>query len=61
MNIEEGKSKVQKELDKGTAKVGNKERKVAKATRKTKEGKRHHEESEESRKKEDKIIKATLK
>ena len=42
MNIEqvvEDKSKTQADLDKGVTKVGSEERRVAKGTRKTKEGK----------------------
>ena len=55
------KSPLQDNLDKGTAKVGSKERKLVKGARKTKEGKEKHLETEDQRVKEEKLIKATLK
>lgn len=60
MNLEE---QAQQESEKGTNKkvVGGKERKIAKVERKTKEGKQRQQQSEESRIKQDQIIKATLK
>ena len=61
MGINEDKSQVQSALDKGKVKVGADERKVVKAVRKTDEGRQKHAESEESRKKEEALIKATLK
>ncbi len=63
MNLEEipKKSKQQEQLDKGKAKVGNQERKIAKVVRKTKEGKQIQSETEEKKKKNDLLIKATLK
>jgi len=62
MNIEEEKkSKVQFALDNGSSKVGNQERKIATATRKTKDGKERQAESEENRRREEALIKATLK
>lgn len=63
MNIDQTdeKSKTQAELDKGVAKVGSEERRVAKGNRKTQEGKQKQAETEEQRKKNEAIIKATLK
>jgi hypothetical protein len=62
MNIEESKkSQVQSALDSGKGKVGKDERKVVKASRKTEEGRGKHAESEEARKREEALIKATLK
>jgi hypothetical protein len=48
-------------LDQGATKVGNEDRKLAKVVRKTDEGKDLHKESEERRKRDDKLLKATLK
>ena len=62
MNIEQDdKSKTQADLDKGVTKVGSEERRVAKGSRKTQEGKQKQAETEESRKKNEAIVKATLK
>ncbi len=64
MNIEqvaEDKSKTQADLDKGVTKVGSEERRVAKGNRKTQEGKQKQAETEEQRKKNEAIVKATLK
>ncbi len=62
MNIEqEDKSKTQADLDKGVTKVGSEERRVAKGSRKTQEGKQKQAETEEQRKKNEAIVKATLK
>lgn len=64
MNIEQqvdDKSKTQADLDKGLTKVGSEERRVAKGNRKTQEGKQKQVETEEQRKKNEAIVKATLK
>lgn len=63
MNIEQtdDKSKTQSDLDKGVTKVGSEERRVAKGSRKTQEGKQKQAETEEQRKKNEAMIKATLK
>ena len=62
MNIEQDdKSKTQADLDKGLTKVGSEERRVAKGSRKTQEGKQKQAETEEQRKKNEAIVKATLK
>jgi hypothetical protein len=62
MSIDESKkSKIQSELDNGVSKVGIEERRLAKGARKTDEGRLKHAESEEKRKKEEALIKATLK
>ncbi len=62
MNIEQDdKSKTQADLDKGVTKVGSEERRVAKGSRKTQEGKQKQAETEEQRKKNEAIVKATLK
>ncbi len=62
MNIDQAAdSKTQSDLDKGVTKVGSEERRVAKASRKTQEGKQKQAETEEQRKKNEAIIKATLK
>jgi hypothetical protein len=62
MNLEEvKKSQIQSAIDSGKGKVGNDERKIVKGARKTDEGRMKHAESEEARKKEEAIIKATLK
>jgi hypothetical protein len=65
MNLEQqlasDKSKTQQELDAGLTKVGSEERRLAKGNRKTQEGKQKQAETEESRKKNEAIIKATLK
>lgn len=62
MNLEETKkSQIQSDLEKGKAKVGAEDRRVVKAPRKTKEGHQRQAESEEARKREEAIIKATLK
>lgn len=55
------KSKIQAELDSGKSKVGNEERRLAKGARKTEEGRLKHAESEEKRKRDEALIKATLK
>ena len=62
MNIgQDDKSKTQADLDKGVTKVGSEERRVAKGSRKTQEGKQKQAETEEQRKKNEAIVKATLK
>ena len=62
MNLEEAKkSQIQSAIDAGKGKVGKDERKIVQGTRKTDEGRLKHAESEEARKKEEAIIKATLK
>jgi hypothetical protein len=62
MDLEEAKkSQVQSAIDSGKGKVGKDERKIVKGTRKTDEGRLKHAESEETRKREEAIIKATLK
>ena len=55
------KSKTQADLDKGVTKVGSEERRVAKGSRKTQEGKQKQAETEEQRKRNEAIVKATLK
>jgi hypothetical protein len=60
MTIEE-KSAVAKTLDSGKKTVGTEERKVVKGTRKTHEGRQRQAESEEIRRKEEALIKASLK
>lgn len=55
------KSKEQKAVESGKAKVGAQERKVTKAARKTKEGKEKQIVTEEQRRKNEQLIKATLK
>lgn len=57
----EDKSKTQQELEVGKAKVGSEERRVIKGARKTVEGKQKQAETEEGRKRQDALIKATLK
>jgi hypothetical protein len=62
MNLEEAKkSQIQSAIDAGKGKVGKDERKIVQGARKTDEGRLKHAESEEARKKEEAIIKATLK
>lgn len=62
LTAEEAKvSAVQAGLDRGKAKVGGEERTVTKAVRKTKEGRERQAESEETRKREEALIQATLK
>jgi hypothetical protein len=63
MNIEEEakKSNVQAAIDSGKKQVGGDERKIVKGARKTEGGRLKHAESEESRKREEALIKATLK
>ena len=57
MNIEQDdKSKTQADLDKGVTKVGSEERRVAKGSRKTQEGKQKQAETEEQRKKNEAIV-----
>ena len=48
-------------LEKGKGKVAGEERRVAKGARKTEQGRQKQAESEETRKKEEALIKATLK
>lgn len=62
MNLEESKkSQVQAAIDTGKGKVGKDERKIVKGARKTDQGRQKHAESEEARKREEALIKATLK
>ena len=62
MNLEEAKkSQIQAAIDNGKSKVGNDERKVVKANRKTANSRLKQSESEEARKREEALIKATLK
>jgi hypothetical protein len=61
MNLEEQKkSQIQSAIDSGKGKVGKDERKIVKGARKTEEGRLKHAESEESRKREEALIKATM-
>ena len=62
INLEESKkSQIQTAIDSGKSKVSGEQRKIVKGNRKTDEGRQKHAESEESRRKEEALIKATLK